>query len=378
MVEASRPESAPPHPIRAGGRGSLAPAAVLATLIGLGALGGYVGSGTSPQAPAPAESGSIRADVAVRESETSDIAAREFVPGEGADSVIAEAEAVPEAPDPIEALTPDARRTWRAALATSLRMEPETFRAPLDASSLFAAPPADLGTQEGQRLAQSVPLPVPRPPELRRLRNAEGARRTARVAAAPPAAPPAEEPNFFEKLFGIQRPATPALAYAALETGSIDVRPRARVSPNPALGTESTAATAVYDISARTVTLPNGERLEAHSGLGASMDDPNQVHVKMRGATPPGIYDLTEREEAFHGVRAIRLNPVGGSAAVHGRVGLLAHTYMLGPSGASNGCVSFRDYARFLQAFLRGEVQRLVVIPGRAQDRLPAVADARG
>jgi hypothetical protein len=55
---------------------------------------------------------------------------------------------------------------------------------------------------------------------------------------------------------------------------------------------------------------------------------------------------------------------VGGPEAVHGRVGLLAHTYMLGASGASNGCVSFRDYDKFLQAYLRGEVQRLVVVAG--------------
>ena len=79
--------------------------------------------------------------------------------------------------------------------------------------------------------------------------------------------------------------------------------------------------------------MPNGERLEAHSGLGEKIDDPRFVHVRMHGATPPGTYDLTEREKLFHGVRAIRLNPVGGSAAVHGRAGLLAHTYMLGPNG---------------------------------------------
>jgi hypothetical protein len=88
----------------------------------------------------------------------------------------------------------------------------------------------------------------------------------------------------------------------------------------------------------------------------------------MHGATPPGTYDLTEREKLFHGVRAIRLNPVGGSAAVHGRAGLLAHTYMLGPNGQSNGCVSFRQYDKFLQAYLRGEVKRLVVVAGRGQD----------
>lgn len=55
-----------------------------------------------------------------------------------------------------------------------------------------------------------------------------------------------------------------------------------------------------------------------------------------------------------------------GSAAIHGRAGLLAHTYMLGPNGDSNGCISFKDYNRFLQAFLRGEVRRLVVVAGNS------------
>ena len=39
------------------------------------------------------------------------------------------------------------------------------------------------------------------------------------------------------------------------------------------------------------------------------------------------------------------------------RSGLLAHSYMLGPNGDSNGCVSFRDYNAFLQAYRNGEHQ---------------------
>jgi Tlde1 domain len=120
--------------------------------------------------------------------------------------------------------------------------------------------------------------------------------------------------------------------------------------------------TAVYDITARAVYLPNGEKLEAHSGLGDELDDPQYVHVRMRGPTPPNVYDLTLREELFHGVRAIRLNPVD-DGKMFGREGMLAHTYMLGPNGQSNGCVSFRDYPKFLQAFLSGDVDRLVVVP---------------
>ena len=119
--------------------------------------------------------------------------------------------------------------------------------------------------------------------------------------------------------------------------------------------------TAVYDIAAHTVYLPNGDRLEAHSGLGDKLDDPRYVNVRMRGPTPPNVYELALREEPFHGVRAIRLNPVDDSK-MFGRDGMLAHTYMLGAKGQSNGCVSFRDYRKFLNAFLNGEVDRLVVV----------------
>ena len=132
---------------------------------------------------------------------------------------------------------------------------------------------------------------------------------------------------------------------------------------------------AVYDIAAHTVYLPDGERLEAHSGLGDKMDDPRFTKVRMRGATPPNVYDLTLREEIFHGVRAIRLNPVDDDK-MYGRAGMLAHTYMLGPNGQSNGCVSFKDYRKFLTAYLNGQVDRLVVV-ARLNDMPPRVAYER-
>jgi hypothetical protein len=119
--------------------------------------------------------------------------------------------------------------------------------------------------------------------------------------------------------------------------------------------------TAIYDIAANTVYLPGGRRLEAHSGLGEFMDNPRHVHVRMRGSTPPNVYNLAFRERPFHGVRAIRLKPVDDSR-MYGRGGILAHTYMLGPNGQSNGCVSFRNYSEFLNAFQKGEVTRLAVV----------------
>jgi Protein of unknown function (DUF2778) len=119
--------------------------------------------------------------------------------------------------------------------------------------------------------------------------------------------------------------------------------------------------TAVYDISAHTVYLPNGMRLEAHSGLGDRIDDPRFVDERDHGATPPGVYQLTMRESIFHGVQALRLNPIG-TGFTFNRVGLLAHPYMLGPNGDSNGCVSFKTYDVFLHAFQNGEVKRLAVV----------------
>ncbi len=119
--------------------------------------------------------------------------------------------------------------------------------------------------------------------------------------------------------------------------------------------------TAVYDISAHTVYLPDGTRLEAHSGLGDRLDDPRYVDERDRGATPPHLYELTLRESLFHGVQALRLSPIGGGFSFD-RVGLLAHPYMLGPNGNSNGCVSFKDYDAFLRAFQSGEVKRLAVV----------------
>ncbi len=168
-----------------------------------------------------------------------------------------------------------------------------------------------------------VPIPRVLPPELAGLRS------TQRLASLPPAPAPRTTPQHTDK-------------------------PAARTPDDH---------TAVYDISARSVYLPNGETLEAHSGLGDLRDDPHSIRVRRRGVTPPNTYDLSLREHLFHGVRAIRLTPVDDDK-MFGRDGMLAHTYMLGPDGDSNGCVSFKDYSAFLQAYLKGDIDRLVVVPG--------------
>jgi len=98
------------------------------------------------------------------------------------------------------------------------------------------------------------------------------------------------------------------------------------------------------------------------------MDDPGHVGERNVGATPPNVYDLKPREQLFHGVQALRMIPVGDNGTL-GRSGLLAHSYMLGPNGDSNGCVSIKDYEKFLKAFTNGEIKRLVVVPSLGDEK---------
>jgi hypothetical protein len=208
-----------------------------------------------------------------------------------------------------------------------------------------------------QRAAENVPLPVPRPSTLRLLANREIARAKAAILSVTSS----RKPTIFEKLYGKPHAPGPALAFASADFSDVGIANSAKAS---AMGNAAPydRSTAVYDISARTVYLPDGRQLEAHSGLGPRLDDPRYVHVRMHGATPPHVYDLEPRERLFHGVPALRLKPVGGAEAVFGRTGLLAHTYMLGPNGDSNGCVSFKDYYAFLDAYRNGTIKQLAVV----------------
>lgn len=160
-----------------------------------------------------------------------------------------------------------------------------------------------------------------------------------------------------------QQPAPQLAAIAPPPAAAVEKRavPQAMLGAPQGALPDSVSRTAVYDISASTVYLPNGQKMEAHSGLQDKMDDPRFIKVRMRGPTPPNVYVLTERESLFHGVRAIRLNPVDRDR-MYGRDGMLAHSYMLGPNGQSNGCVSFKNYDKFLEAFLDGKVDKLVVV----------------
>jgi hypothetical protein len=177
-----------------------------------------------------------------------------------------------------------------------------------------------------------------------------------------------EKQTVFEKLWGKPQPHGPSLlSFASADasvTGSLGLGSLGSTQ-NPALAGSTPRydqSTAVYDISAHMVYLPDGTKLEAHSGLGSKLDDPSSANIRMRGVTPPHIYELKPREALFHGVPALRLTPVGGEDAIYGRSGLLAHTYMLGPNGDSNGCVSFRDYNAFLNAYRNHGIKRLAVV----------------
>jgi len=186
-----------------------------------------------------------------------------------------------------------------------------------------------------------------------------------RAKAAVMALATSEKQTMVEKLWGKQPSQGSLMAFASADasvTGSLGEGPGQNQNPARGGSAPYDRSTAVYDISARAVYLPDGTKLEAHSGLGSRLDDPRSAHVKMHGVTPPHIYELKPREALFHGVPALRMTPIGGEDAIFGRSGLLAHTYMLGPNGDSNGCVSFRDYDAFLNAYRNQGIKRLAVV----------------
>lgn len=250
-----------------------------------------------------------------------------------------------------------APRGARLQLASLTVPEAPPAVAPVEPMLTSPQAPAAPPHAETPPTIANVPLPMPRPAAAR---IAESGGPSADEVAQPNrsvalATPPAEEDSIFKKLFGALQGKGTTLAFASPDGGVLS-------DGSPTTPGRYDRYTAVYDISARTVYMPDGRKLEAHSGLGNRLDDPRFVHERMRGATPPHLYDLTWREKPFHGVRAIRLNPVGGNGSIYGRTGLLAHTYLLGPNGDSNGCVSFKDYNAFTRAFENGQIKRLAVV----------------
>ena len=104
------------------------------------------------------------------------------------------------------------------------------------------------------------------------------------------------------------------------------------------------------------------------------LDDPRFVSERNLGPPRRASISCTLRESLFLGVQALRLTPVG-DGDVFGRSGLLAHPYMLGPSGNSNGCVSFKNYDAFLRAYQNGQVKRMAVVARWTEAALHEGAD---
>ena len=178
-----------------------------------------------------------------------------------------------------------------------------------------------------------------------------------------------ERQSMTEKLWGKSGPRNPVLAYASADAGSVtgSIAPREQ---NPMLGGSPPydRDTAVYDITAHTVYLPDGTKLEAHSGLGPSLDDPHSSRIRMRGVTPPHIYTLKPREALFHGVAALRLTPVGGEECD------------LRPRRSAGAHLHARSERRFQRLRLVPRLQRLprrLSQPGHPQARGPRAGGLR-
>ena len=241
-----------------------------------------------------------------------------------------------------EARRPSASSDVKLQIASILLAQKPTY----EDEGLSRMTPDEPAEAESTEAATAVvPLPRPRPGEVNlTLREASPPRDS--EGSHP------DDPTLLQRLTGLFR--------YRFTLASLTPNDGIFASPPDLAALGYDGQTAVYDISAHVVYLPNGSKLEAHSGLGDTRDDPRHVSERQVGATPPAVYELKPREQLFHGVQALRMLPVEGSTL--GRTGLLVHSYMLGPNGDSNGCVSIRDYDRFLAAYQKGDIKRLAVV----------------
>ncbi|MER9302152.1 DUF2778 domain-containing protein [Mesorhizobium sp. M0293] len=283
------------------------------------------------------------------------------------------------------------------ALVQSLPVDDEAFASPLpieESSADVAVSPVE--TQHGQpgdaaslpdALTDDVPLPTRRPqfdaPQPKVVQQSKPVQQPNPVQQPKPARGTVQQAQ-------TAQPAKPArqgrpadggnvLAYAKPDTPSGGLGKAFRnLFNSPGSRSGASNGVAVYDISAGTVYMPDGSKLEAHSGIGAMTDQPRYANQKNRGPTPPNTYNLSLRETRFHGVEALRLTPVDGRNK-YNRDGFLAHTYLLrGRYGQSSGCVAFKDYARFLAAYKKGKIKRLVVVPRLSSSPTQVASAARG
>lgn len=221
-------------------------------------------------------------------------------------------------------------------------------------------PAADPRGAGAARATAQAPVPAPAPAQL----AAQAATPDAAIDAGDVAdAAPLPQKN----------PLGTKLRLASLVTGDSELQSEPVLPPQgaPSVGIPMSSTEvrlpgpsdrfAVYDIVGQVVYMPDGTKFEAHSGYGDKFDNPRHVSVKMLGPTPPNTYRLTMRESLFHGVEALRMNPIG-KEPMYGRNGILTHSYLLGARGDSNGCISFKEYEAFLAYFKRGKIDHMVVV----------------
>lgn len=220
-------------------------------------------------------------------------------------------------------------------LSTLLLQVQASRRAPEASSAAHQPTPSPVETDLVGTTRLTAPLPVPSPLALDR----RSQRSIATIHTTVP-----DEPR--SKFDGLQ------FLFQLFNSGHDPARTLLVANPQ----------TAIYDISNHIVYMPDGKNLEAHSGFGHFLDDPSSVDRRDQGPTPPNFYKLSLRPTRFHGVQALRMTPVG-DGRMFGRNGFLAHPYMLGDDGASNGCLSVRNYDAFLRAYQSGEVKRVIVLP---------------
>jgi hypothetical protein len=252
-----------------------------------------------------------------------------------------------------------------------------------DAAPESPAPDVAMAGLQGAGTGAEAETSVAATPDQTAVTVALAADETANPGAIPPPTPgmKPEPPRRSAPVVAQNRPegrekpeqASPVLAYAKPgnpeddENGVFGGLGKLFGSTKPGLPGKGSKV-AVYDISSATVHMPDGTKLEAHSGIGHRMDNPKFSHVKMLGPTPPNVYTLRMRERRFHGVEAIRMLPQD-RAAMKGRDGMLTHTRLLRRSIGSHGCVAFKNYDKFLTAFKRGHVKTLIVVP--SMEKLP-------
>ncbi len=165
----------------------------------------------------------------------------------------------------------------KARLARKLQSEDWKTALLEDAAPSTSSVPSAQPVLPAPSIVTTVPLPKSRPVEA-----------SAELQSSSPApAVQADSRSLFQKLADVL-PTHLTLASLAPDGGLPSDGPDLT-----SLGYES--FTAVYDISAHVVYMPNGSKLEAHSGIGALMDDPEHVNERMVGATPPTVYDLKPR-----------------------------------------------------------------------------------